>query len=130
MTPPTRHGHLPAIGRRGLLLGLSAGAVLGGARLALGAGPEGESRLVVVLLRGGLDGLAALQPYGDPAFAALRGPLALPEPGREGGLFDLCGFFGLHPSLPKLHALFWAGQSAPLHAVCCPTRSRSHFIAQ
>ena len=130
MTPPTRHGHLPAIGRRGLLLGLSAGAVLGGARLALGAGPEGESRLVVVLLRGGLDGLAALQPYGDPAFAALRGPLALPEPGREGGLFDLGGFFGLHPSLPKLHAVFGAGQAAPLHAVCGPTRSRSHFIAQ
>ena len=39
---------------------------------------------MVVLLRGALDGLAAVQPYGDPAFAGLRGPLALPEPGQRG----------------------------------------------
>ncbi|WP_424139345.1 DUF1501 domain-containing protein [Roseomonas chloroacetimidivorans] len=122
--------HLPFIGRRNLLLGLSAGAALGRARLALGAGPAGDARLVVVLLRGALDGLAAVQPYGDPALADLRGPLALPEPGREGGVLDLGGFFGLHPRLEKLHALFGAGELLPIHAACGPTRSRSHFEAQ
>ncbi|HEY8612292.1 MAG TPA: DUF1501 domain-containing protein [Roseomonas sp.] len=124
------NGHLPSIGRRGLLLGLSAGAVLGRSRLALGSGPAGDSRLVVVLLRGALDGMAAVQPYGDPALAGLRGPLALPEPGQEGGVLDLGGFFGLHPRLPKLHALFRANEALPIHAVCGPTRSRSHFEAQ
>lgn len=122
--------HLPALGRRGLLLGLSAGAVLGGSRLALGAGPGGDSRFVVVLLRGALDGLAAVQPYGDPALAELRGPLALPPPGEEGGLLDLGGYFGLHPRLTRLHTLFRANEAIALHAVCGPTRSRSHFIAQ
>ncbi|WP_338662525.1 DUF1501 domain-containing protein [Pararoseomonas sp. SCSIO 73927] len=126
--------HLPLIGsllgRRGLLLGLTAGAVLGGARLALGAGPAGEARLVVVLLRGALDGMAAVQPYGDPALTALRAPIALPEPGQEGGVLDLGGFFGLHPRMPKLHAMFRANEAMPIHAVCGPTRSRSHFEAQ
>ncbi|TPG59564.1 DUF1501 domain-containing protein [Roseomonas nepalensis] len=121
---------LPALGRRGLLLGLGAGASLGGSRLALGQGPLGEQRLVVVLLRGALDGLAAVQPYGDPALPGLRGRLALPEPGQEEGLLDLGGFFGLHPRLAKLHALFAAGEAIALHAVCGPTRSRSHFVAQ
>jgi len=122
--------HLPMIGRRGLLLGLTAGAILGRSRLALGAGPAGDSRLVVVLLRGALDGLAAVQPYGDPALAGLRGPLVLPEPGRDGGVLDLGGFFGLHPRLPRLHAMFAANDLLALHAVCGPTRSRSHFVAQ
>jgi len=122
--------HLPFLGRRGLLLGLAAGAVLGRSRLALGAGPSGDSRLVVVLLRGALDGLSAVQPYGDPALSGLRGPLALPDPGQDGGLLDLGGFFGLHPSLPRLHAMFRAGEAMPLQAVCGPTRSRSHFVAQ
>ncbi|WP_043829530.1 DUF1501 domain-containing protein [Muricoccus aerilatus] len=122
--------HLPPLGRRGLLLGLSAGAVLGGARLALGAGPSGDPRLVVVLLRGALDGLAAVQPYGDPALAGLRGPLALAQPGEEEGLLDLGGFFGLHPRLPKLHAMYAANEAIALHAACGPTRSRSHFVAQ
>ncbi|SHJ63718.1 Uncharacterized conserved protein, DUF1501 family [Roseomonas rosea] len=123
-------GHLPRIGRRGLLLGLSALATLGRSRLALGAGPEGDSRLVVVLLRGAMDGMAAVQPYGDPELVGLRGPLALPEPGQEGGVLDLGGFFGLHPRLPKLHAMFGGGELMPIHAACGPTRSRSHFEAQ
>ncbi|WP_376092462.1 DUF1501 domain-containing protein [Roseomonas sp. CCTCC AB2023176] len=124
------NGHLPMIGRRSLLLGLAAGAVLGSARLAFATGPGGEDRFVVVLLRGAMDGLAAVQPYGDPALAGLRGPLALPEPGQEGGVLDLGGFFGLHPRLAKLHARYEAGELLALHAVCGPTRSRSHFEAQ
>jgi uncharacterized protein (DUF1501 family) len=123
------HGARMAAGRRGFLLGLAATVALGGARLALAQAP-GEARFVVVLLRGALDGLAAVPAYGDPAFAALRGPLALPEPGEEGGALDLGGRFGLHPRLQRLHALYAAGEALVLHAVAGPHRSRSHFEAQ
>jgi uncharacterized protein (DUF1501 family) len=116
--------------RRSFLLGLAGAVTIGGARMALAQGPASERRLVVVLLRGALDGLAAVQPYGDPDFAGLRGPLALPEPGREGGVLDLGGRFGLHPGLPHLHAMFRQDQALVLHAVAGPWRSRSHFEAQ
>ncbi|NKE48664.1 DUF1501 domain-containing protein [Roseomonas frigidaquae] len=132
----TPHAHF-RIGRRGLLLGLGASFAAGRSRLAFGQAP-GDRRLVVVLLRGALDGLYAVQPYGDPGLAALRGPLALPEPGQESAqepgaeerLLDLGGMFGLHPALANLHAMFTANQALVLHAVAGPYRSRSHFEAQ
>ncbi len=114
---------------RRTLLGLTGGLALGGARLAMAAAP-GDARLVVVLLRGALDGLSAVQPYADPAFAGLRGPLALPQPGQEGGVLDLGGTFGLHPALSRLHAMYAQDQLLPVHAVAGPYRSRSHFDAQ
>ena len=118
---------------RRTLLGLTGGFALHGTRLAMAQAPHagaGDARFAVVLLRGAMDGLSAVQPYADPAFAALRGPLALPQPGREGGLLDLGGSFGLHPALRRMHALFAAGQFLPVHAVAGPYRSRSHFDAQ
>jgi uncharacterized protein (DUF1501 family) len=116
--------------RRSFLLGLGGAMALGGSRLAFADGPPGEKRLVVVILRGAMDGLSAVPAYGDPDFAALRGALALPEPGQEGGVLDLGGRFGMHPALPKLHALYAADQAMVLHAVAGPWRSRSHFEAQ
>ena len=118
---------------RRTLLGLTGGLALGGSRLALAQAPTAraaDARFVVVLLRGALDGLSAVQPYADPAFIARRGPLALPQPGQEGGVLDLGGRFGLHPALRRLHAMFAAGQALPVHAVAGPYRSRSHFDAQ
>ena len=115
--------------RRGLLLGLGASLAVGPARLAFGAAP-GDRRLVVILLRGALDGLYVVQPYGDPALEGLRGRLKLPEPGQEDGLLDLGGRFGLHPGLGRLRAMFSANEAAVLHAVAGPYRSRSHFEAQ
>lgn len=126
---PTRSTGPRGAGRRGFLLGLSATVALGASRLALADAP-GERRLVVVLLRGALDGLAAVPAYGDPHFAELRGPLALPEPGQEEGALDLGGRFGLHPRLRALHALYRANEALVLHAVAGPYRSRSHFEAQ
>ncbi|GAV34704.1 hypothetical protein ROTAS13_02374 [Roseomonas sp. TAS13] len=126
--------HLPSIGRRGLLLGLAATAVAAQSRLAFAAMPAGalpgENRLVVVILRGAMDGMAALAPYGDANYRALRGSLALPEPGQEGGLLDCGGFFGLNPSLGAMHGMFRAGEMLPIHAVAGPYRNRSHFEAQ
>ena len=125
--------HLPSLSRRAALLGLAGGLSLGRSRLAMAAAPTaraGEARLVVVLLRGALDGLSPVQPYAEANFPELRGPLALPEPGREGGLLDLGGRFGLHPAMARLHAMYAAGQLLPVHAVAGHYRSRSHFDAQ
>ena len=108
----------------------------GAAGLALSAGSvafaqsAGDARLVVVILRGGLDGLMAVPAYGDPAYATIRGPLALPRPGETGGVLDLDGTFGLHPALGDLHGLYRAGQLAVVHAAAPPYRERSHFDAQ
>ena len=93
------------------------------------AATPGEARLVVINLRGAMDGLDAVQPYGDPALRALRGPdLSV---GPEGGAFDLDGFFALHPALETLMPLWRAGQLSFIHAVSTPYRDkRSHFDGQ
>ena len=120
--------------RREALLGMACAVSLGDSALAVassgGAADPAQGRLVVVILRGALDGMAAVVPYGDPGLAGLRGPLLLPEPGQPDGLLDLGGFYGLHPSLAGLHGLYRAGEFLPVHAVIGPTHSRSHFDAQ
>jgi uncharacterized protein (DUF1501 family) len=117
------------IRRRTALLGLTAAVTLGRTSLAVAAAPT-EKRFVVVVLRGGLDGLSAVVPYGDPDLAALRGTLLAPPPGAEGGLLDLGGFWGLHPALGGLHGLYQEGALLPVQAVAGFWRSRSHFEAQ
>ncbi len=120
---------LPMLSRRKALLGLGAAASLGGSSLAV-AHAETPKRLVVVILRGALDGMAAVVPYGDKDAARLRAPLLPPEPGRTGGMIDMGGFFGLHPSLAGFGQLYRAGQMLPLHAIAGPARNRSHFDSQ
>jgi len=97
--------------------------------LALARVP-GEARLVFVILRGGLDGLAAVAPYAEPRYESLRGGLAIEDPGSANGLLKLDGLFGLHPSLTRAHELYGAGELAVLHAVATPYRERSHFDGQ
>ena len=121
--------------RRSALLGLVAAWSLGPASLALAAppaapGPLRDRRFIVVILRGALDGLSAVVPYGDPDLAGWRAPLLPPQPGQPEGLLDLGGFYGLHPALEGLHRLYAAGELLPVHAVAGGYRSRSHFEAQ
>ena len=92
--------------------------------------PNADARFVIVILRGALDGLAAVAPYGDSQYKSLRGSLALDSPGTTGGVLKLDGLFGLHPSLTSLHAMYQAKELAILHAVATPYRERSHFDAQ
>lgn len=103
--------------------------VLGVARLALARG-AGDNRFVLVILRGGLDGLAAVPPLADPDYRRLRPDLALGEPGATEGTLDLDGFFGLHPALQACHAMYAAGEMLVVHGVALPYRGRSHFDAQ
>jgi uncharacterized protein (DUF1501 family) len=120
---------MPHLTRRSALLGLASAFTLGRASLALADAPT-DRRFIVIILRGALDGLSAVVPYGDAALAGLRGEIVPPGPGRDGGLLDLGGFYGLHPALTNLHAMYQAGEALAVHAVAGPYRVRSHFEAQ
>jgi uncharacterized protein (DUF1501 family) len=87
-------------------------------------------KLVVVVCRGGMDGLSVSPPVGDPDYAALRGRIALAPFGQPGGALKLDGTFGLHPALASVHRLALAGQARICPAVATPDRARSHFEAQ
>ena len=118
--------------RREFLAGVSGAGLwagLGMPGLALAAAPV-EQRLLMVILRGGMDGLAALPPFAEPNFAALRGKLAIAPPGREGGAIDLGDGFGLHPALKPLETFYRRAELLPIHALAIPLRTRSHFDAQ
>jgi uncharacterized protein (DUF1501 family) len=117
--------------RRSVLLGLGAVALAAGStsRLALASAPV-DQRLVVIILRGAMDGLGAAPPYADPDYRSMRGALAIAEPGAADGALDLDGRFGLHPRLVTLKALHDRKQLILAHAIATPYRDRSHFDGQ
>jgi len=126
--------HLPAsralaVPRRATLLGLASVLTLGRVSLAVADAPT-EQRFVVVILRGAMDGLSAVVPYGDPGLTALRPELVPPMPGQDQGLLDLGGMYGLHPALTRSHAMYQANELLVVHAVAGNYRVRSHFEAQ
>jgi uncharacterized protein (DUF1501 family) len=94
------------------------------------ASTGGSARLVVVVLRGALDGLAAVPAYGDRDYAQWRRELAIGGPGEAGGALALDDIFGLHPSLKFLHDRYDAGELLVIQAVASPYRERSHFDGQ
>lgn len=115
--------------RRHLLLGgvsFAAWAYLPKfARAADGRDP----RLIVVILRGALDGLATVAPIGDPDYADLHGSIALTADGAHPAIM-LDGFFALHPAMPEFARMYRARHAAVVHAVATPYRDRSHFDGQ
>ncbi|MEP6502817.1 MAG: hypothetical protein ABJD97_05785, partial [Betaproteobacteria bacterium] len=90
----------------------------------------GNKRLIVVFLRGAVDGLSVVAPYGEPAYAEARSSIALARPSQDGGLLDLDGHFGLNPNLAPLMPLWQAGRLAFVQASGSPDPTRSHFDAQ
>ena len=109
----------------------TAGMILAGALPMQGrADTSVRPRLSVWILRGGLDGLAAVVPWADPHYEASRRNLALARPGRSDGVLDLDGTFGLHPALGNLHGLYKEQQLTAIHAVATAYRERSHFDGQ
>lgn len=120
---PTRRSFL----RAATLAACSAAAHPWLSTISLAAVP-GENRLVVIVLRGAMDGLDVVQPYGDPALRALRPALSV---GPAGGAHDLDGFYALHPALADLMPLWQAGELGFAHAAATPYRDkRSHFDGQ
>ncbi|MGI9389989.1 MAG: DUF1501 domain-containing protein [Boseongicola sp.] len=109
---------------RSLALGCSAAASPFVTPVTFASAP-GDARLVVIVLRGAMDGLDVVRPYGDRHFKQHRPNLA------SEGFEDLDGFFGLHASLEPLMPLWNSGDLAFAHAVSTPYRDkRSHFDGQ
>lgn len=120
------------ISRRSVLKGAAAGTIFAAAgpmRMTLAAAAT-DQRLIVYILRGGMDGLAAVPPYGDPFYRTARGNLAMPDPSQPNGMIDLDGFFGIHPNLAVLRDWYNEGSMAFMHAAHSAYRERSHFDGQ
>jgi uncharacterized protein (DUF1501 family) len=118
--------HLP--NRREALLG--AGALFAWSQMPRLARAEGrDPRLLVIVLRGALDGLGAVAPVGDPDWVGLRGDRALLLDGKTPAL-PLDSFFALNPAMPNLYRLYKAQQASIVHATATPYRERSHFDGQ
>lgn len=115
--------------RRGVLASLLAAPLTVPAAAATNApatSATADARFVLVILRGGLDGLAAVPAVGDRDYARARGGLAL----ARSDVLDLDSHFGLHPALAAMHSRYQRGELLVLHAVATPYRERSHFDAQ
>src|SRR5881296_3017759 len=120
--------NLHAATRRELLI--ASGTLFAWAYVPKLARAEGrDPRMLVIVLRGALDGLAAVAPVGDPDWKRLRGDKALALDGAAPAL-PLDNFFALNPAMPNLHRLYQAGAAAIVHAAATPYRERSHFDGQ
>ena len=121
--------------RRIFLRGASAAAV------GIGFGPSalmsrtaqaaaGQKVFVQVFIRGGVDTLNMVVPYGESAYYDIRGAIAIPRPGQTNGALRLDDTFGLHPALADLMPLWSDGRLAIVDAVGNNDLTRSHFDAQ
>ncbi len=119
-----RHALLAAVG-----LGVTI-EFLGSRAYAAVDGALAKKRLVVIVCRGGLDGLSLSPPVGDANYVGLRGAIALPGFGQPGGALKLDQTFGLHPAMTATYALAQKGEARIAPAVATPDRARSHFEAQ
>jgi uncharacterized protein (DUF1501 family) len=115
--------------RRALLLGGAAFAAWAYAPKFAAAAAGRDPRLVVVILRGALDGLATVAPVGDPDYAGLHGAIALTLDGARPAL-PIDAMFALHPAMPEFSRMVRERHGAVVHAVATPYRERSHFDGQ
>ena len=126
-----------SIGRREFLRAAAAlsaaGVVLIGphawAARAL-AGDTSRKRMVVVFMRGAVDGLNLVVPCGDSQYYEQRPTIAIPRSGGAGAVIDLDGHFGLNPALASMMPMWKDGTLAFVHACGSPDPTRSHFDAQ
>lgn len=115
------------LSRRGVLTGSASLALWGMLPVIASASGSRDPRLLVVVLRGALDGLALAAPVGDPDYERLRGAASMP---RAGTGLELDGFFALNAAMPHLHGLYKSREALVIHAVATPYRARSHFDGQ
>jgi uncharacterized protein (DUF1501 family) len=116
--------------RRDLLkaAGIGLFPIGSGARAADADG--GPKRLIVILLRGAVDGLNVVVPYAEEAYHRERRSIAIAPPGRPDGALALDQRFALHPALASLMPLWTERSLAFIHAAGSPDPTRSHFDAQ
>lgn len=106
-------------------IGRNAWAATGGNRV-----DTNGRKLIVVMLRGAVDGLNVVVPYSDVNYLRLRPTIGVARPGMENGVIDLDGYFGIHPALSDLQPLWTEKKLAFVHASGSPDATRSHFDAQ
>jgi uncharacterized protein (DUF1501 family) len=111
---------------RRAMLGVTAGLFSWAYMPRLANAADANARLLVVVLRGGMDGINVCVPFGDSNYVSMRGSIAIPA----ASTIRLDSFFGLHPALKNFGALYQAGDAAVVHATCVPVQNRSHFDAQ
>src|SRR6516225_4059377 len=115
--------------RRALLLGGASFAAWAYLPKFARAADGRDPRMITVILRGALDGLATVAPVGDPDYASLHGSIALTRDGVHAAPM-LDSFFALHPSMPEFARMYRDKQAAVIHAVSTSYRDRSHFDGQ
>src|SRR5258708_18795256 len=119
----------PAPSRRALLLGGASFAAWAYLPKFARAADGRDPRLIVVILRGALDGLATVAPVSDPDYAGLHGSIALTSDGPHAAIM-LDSFFALHPAMPEFARMYKEKHAAVVHAVATSYRDRSHFDGQ
>lgn len=116
---------MTALNRRHLLLAGCAATLVSVAPGAFAnAGMSQGRKLVVIILRGAMDGLAALPKTDDPDIRSHRASLI------DARATSLSDGFALHSALPALAAMYVAKEAAFVPALAGPYRERSHFEAQ
>ena len=78
----------------------------------------------VIILEGGMDGLTAVPPFGDPNLMKMRKNLT------STNFLKLNSFFGLHPSFQYFAGLMAKNNASIVHATNFPYVLRSHFEGQ
>ena len=116
--------------RRHFIRGAAAGPFCFGPDAWAAVSDEGPRRLIVILLRGAVDGLNVVIPYADGTYYQERQSIAIAPPGKPDGALALDGHFGLHPALASLMPLWTERKLAFVHAAGSPDPTRSHFDAQ
>ena len=110
--------------RRDFLKASGASLFLSGIPLPGFTSDEPPGNISVIILEGGMDGLTAVPPFGDPNLSKMRESL-VPE-----NYLKLNSFFGLHPSLKKLSSFMASNNASIVHATSFPYKKRSHFEGQ
>lgn len=119
----SRRSFLKAAGTAGIVAGLATEGMF--TRLAFADTPYAGDVLVVLSFRGGMDGLQAFVPAGDPAYLMQRPTIAIPQ----GSLLPMGGIFGMHPAMASLKPFYDAGDFGVVQAVGMAEPNRSHFSA-
>jgi uncharacterized protein (DUF1501 family) len=116
--------------RRDLLKGAAAGLFALSPDAWAMAVDGAPRRLIVILLRGAVDGLNVVIPFAEEAYYEERRSIAIAPPGKPDGALALDQHFGLHPVLASLMPLWSDRGLAFIHAAGSPDPTRSHFDAQ
>jgi len=112
------------ISRRDFLKGTATSLFLAGFNFPVLASTSKKKNLIVIMLRGGMDGLCAVPVIGDKRFEKIRKGILIENP------MKLDADFALHPKLKGFSECWHDNTGAIVHATSIPYTARSHFEGQ